>query len=707
MSVPLNLEDKLKQFFGYNKFREHQEQIITQILQEKDVLAILPTGAGKSLCYQLPAMLLPGITIVISPLISLMHDQVVSLVKNGIPAACLNSSLYMRDAHNVIENLSDYKILYVAPERFTDLNFLERLKKTQVSLFAIDEAHCISQWGHSFRLEYRKLALLKEHFPKTPVMALTATATPEVERDIIDQLSMKNPVVIKGSFDRSNLTIRINLKINQETQLLEFLEKQKGKSGIIYTATRKSVDHTWEMLKELGMNVERYHAGMNDQERSLSQNAFIHDKTQLMVATVAFGMGIHKPDIRFIVHLDMPKNIEQYYQEIGRAGRDGLPSECLMLYNAQDKIIYLNFLKDIEDPVIRQNTRLKTNQMFQLCVSNSCRRKEILHYFGEQYFKQTCKTCDNCVDHTEYVDGKEITQKILSCVYRLNHNFGSQMVIDVLRGSKNQKILDRKFDLLSTYGIMTDTSEREIRYYINSLIEMGYLAISAGEYPVLKWTEKSREAISGREEILFRKKIFKEVKESYTAIKYDENIFNELRKLRTQIAQEENVPPYVVFSDRALQEMAFYIPKNSLEFEKINGVGPIKKEKFGDRFLSLLSLYSKKQNFEPVPVRHSVTRKKSSEETIELFLGGHKAEEISQMRHLTMGTVISHLEEGIREGILIDISSIVSDEKRKEIEEVIARVGGDKLTPIKQALPQEITYDEIRLVAAIQKLRKN
>lgn len=385
ISETVPLEEHLKSFFGYNQFREHQKDIVTSILSGKDTLAILPTGAGKSICYQLPAMLMPGIAIVVSPLISLMQDQVVSLTKNGIPAAFLNSSLHFIDVRSILENLTNYKLLYVAPERFADQNFVNALKQVKVSFFAIDEAHCISQWGHSFRPEYRQLSILQDLFPQSSFVALTATATREVEEDIVAQLKMRKPYIIRASFDRPNLALHISPKFNVQSQLLEFLEKHREKSGIIYSATRKTVDETYSTLISLGYKVGKYHAGMNDKERSTVQHAFVHGELPLMVATIAFGMGIHKPDIRFIVHLDMPKTIEQYYQEVGRAGRDGLHADCMMFYSSQDFVVYNYFLEDITDETVRKKTRMKTKQMFDLCSSSNCRRKELLHYFGERY----------------------------------------------------------------------------------------------------------------------------------------------------------------------------------------------------------------------------------------------------------------------------------------------------------------------------------
>jgi len=437
---------------------------------------------------------------------------------------------------------------------------------------------------------------LKAYFPHCPIIALTATATHDVETDIQVQLAMQHPTVIKGSFDRPNLTIRLHPKTQPEKQLQAFLGQQGSVSGIIYAATRKGVENACHQLQQGGYAVGRYHAGLSEQERSASQHAFLHDQVTLMVATVAFGMGVHKPDVRFIVHLDMPRTIEQYYQEIGRAGRDGLPAECLTLYGVQDLVIYKSFLEDLEDPIIRKQMKSKTESMYRLCTSLTCRRKTLLRYFGEHLVQEECGACDNCLEETEQVDGTVIAQKILCCVYRLKQNVGIRMVADVLRGSKNQQVLNRGYDQLSTYGLLSDLSDQEVRYYIESLLHAHLLKLREGEYPVLKWTEHSPSVVNGKQPFFFKKRSFKAKKEERerfkhretTPLDFDRSLFEALRELRLQMARQEGVPPYVVFSDRALQEMALYFPKTQQAFVKINGVGPIKSAKYGKKFLEVI-----------------------------------------------------------------------------------------------------------------------
>lgn len=588
------LEDHLKTYFGYNAFRLHQKEIIEALLNQRDVLGILPTGAGKSICYQLPALLLPGTAIVVSPLISLMQDQVVSLYKNGISAAFLNSSLYSADIRDVLENMSSYKLVYVSPERLLEPIFIELLLSTTLSFFVIDEAHCISQWGHSFRLEYRQLTILKEKFPGIPIIAMTATATTAVEKDIQTQLSMRNPVVIKGSFNRPNLNIRVEYKTNAETELISFLKEQEGRSGILYSATRKGVETYYSQLTNLGFKVGRYHAGLSDKERSIAQENFLCDEFQLMVATTAFGMGVHKPDVRFVVHLDMPRSLEQYYQEIGRAGRDGLPADCLLFYSKKEAMIYHSFSDEIGDPLIQKEMRLKIDRMYRFASSPLCRRKELLRYFGEHTHENHCGSCDNCLNEKGKINGTEIAQKILSCVYRLKEQFGTKMVIDVLRGSQSAPVLNRRFDQLSTYGLLKEMTEADLRFYIESLLSLNLLESSGGDYPVLKWTATTREIIEGKAPVFFNPPPQSHLKSSSKKIPatqtlyYDKVLFEKLRNLRQECARSEKVPPFVIFSDRSLQEMALYFPQTEGEFSRINGVGPIKWLKYGEKFLHLI-----------------------------------------------------------------------------------------------------------------------
>lgn len=713
------LEDHLKRWFGYNTFRLHQKEVVMSALQQQDVVAILPTGAGKSLCYQLPAILLPGTAVVISPLISLMQDQVGALVKSGIPAAYINSSLPSHEIWEIFRNLSAYKLLYIAPERFSDNSFLERLKVVPISFFVVDEAHCISQWGHSFRPDYRQLTLIKREFPEKPIMALTATATAEVQADIIVQLSMKKPLIVKGSFDRPNLMIRIARKDSPIRQIKSFIKKRPNESGIIYAATRKNVDQIYEELKSDGYNIGRYHAGMSDKDRQAALHDFIHDKVLLMAATVAFGMGINKPDVRFILHHDMPCTVEQYYQEIGRAGRDGLPSDCLMLYSGQDYNIYRSFLKDVTDPVLRSLSENKTRAIYTLCMSYHCRRIALLRYFGEKYPADRCQGCDQCVDGKEVVEGTIIAQKILSCVYRLRESYGIKYVIEVLRGSKNQVLLSRGHDQLSTYNLMPEYSEAELRYYIDALLSMGLLQSTGGDYPVLRWTETTRSVTSGHRNVQFVKMIFKESCKKAIDLDYNAVLLDLLKALRLKISREDSIPPFGVFPDRSLIEMATYFPFDDNAFLLINGVGGYKLQMYGKRFLTKIKDFCDSHGIaqtKPIPPVGQPDKQSkpcftnpmglttSMKESLDLFLEKRSLEEMSQIRGLAVPTILEHVAHAVRLGVAgpsVDISHLISNELHESILKVIKEVGGEKLKHFKERLPVDVTYEQIRLVFSI------
>ena len=589
------LTSSLKSLFGYNDFRAHQEEIIISILERQDVLAVLPTGAGKSLCYQLPAVLLPGVTIVVSPLISLMQDQVDSLLAQGIRAAVVNSSMGFSENAAVIRQLDSYQMVYVAPERLFQPEFFSILQQSRVALFVVDEAHCISQWGHAFRPEYRQLSMLKSRFPSIPVAAFTATATPSVAKDIMAQLAVPNAKCVIGSFDRPNLTIHIHERQNSQDQLDTFLQKHQGESGIIYTATRKKVDLLADILKKKGYTVGRYHAGLSDEERATGQTRFIRDDMSIMVATVAFGMGIHKPDVRFVVHMDMPQSVEQYYQEIGRAGRDGLPAECLMLYSTQDLILYNRFLDRYDDPLLRAELYKKLQHMASFCSALTCRRSDLLSYFGETYFSEKCDNCDNCTTEVRQEDGTLIAQKILSCVYRLGQSFGVNYVMDVLRGSKSQDILNRGHDTLSTYNLMPEFSKSTLKFYVYALINQGFLIMTDGQYPVLKLGEDVKSVFKGESKVFFRQRAEKKGREKRARMSLSADnpvLLDALRNLRKSIAQKGNVPPYVIFHDKTLLEMVESMPTTYAAFLELNGVGQSKLEKYGDAFMDVIRTHA-------------------------------------------------------------------------------------------------------------------
>ena len=588
---PLTPLQTLKQTFGYNSFRDSQETVVEAILAGHDTLTILPTGSGKSLCYQLPAVLQDGITIVVSPLIALMQDQVMDLQKLGVKAAFLASTLDATDRAQVFRDLDQLDLLYVSPERLMMPEFLETLSQHQIATVVIDEAHCISQWGHAFRPEYHQLGAIKTTLG-VPVAAFTATATPKVAQDIAAQLKLVDPVITTRSFDRPNLTIRMAERMDAKRQVCDFIDQHPDQSGIVYCNTRKKVDQFSDFLAKKGYSVGAYHAGMTDEARHKTHVDFLRDDIRIVVATVAFGMGIHKPDIRFVCHVTMPQSIEHYYQEIGRAGRDGFESDVLMLYSLQDVIIQKRFADEIADTAARYHSQRKTEQLFALCTDVACRRIGLLGYFGEETSQRTCEKCDNCKDEIELEDGTLIAQKILSCVYRLRQSFGLTYVIDVLNGANQATIKSRGHDQLSTYGLLGELTKSEIRAYMFQLINSGYIRVTDGEYPTVKLTPKSREILYDKHEIQFRKRKTKPAKKAKSIVAMgdiDHDLLAQLKTLRKQLADKRNMAPFMIFHDKALIEMAKAKPKNEAEMLQINGVGPRKLSQYGAEFLKVLA----------------------------------------------------------------------------------------------------------------------
>ncbi|EJY35745.1 ATP-dependent DNA helicase RecQ [Enterococcus faecium 510] len=578
------MNDLLKQYFGYDEFRPGQKEIIQKVIDQENVLGIMPTGSGKSICYQLPALLLDGLTVVVSPLISLMKDQVDAANQLGIPATFINSSLDGYETARRFQEIDrqQYRLLYIAPERFIMPDFIQAMKRWNVRMIAIDEAHCISQWGHDFRPSYLQMANQLDQLPNRPVIvALTATATVQVAADIKRLLKIPENNHIQTGFERENLRFQVIKDQKKEQYLIEYLNINKNQSGIIYAATRKEVDRLYHLLKKFDFSVGRYHGGLNENERTEMQEAFLYDRLQLIVATNAFGMGINKSNVRFVIHYQIPGSLEAYYQEAGRAGRDGLSSEAILLFSPQDIQVQKFFIQQSQrEEGQKQKEYEKLKAMTEYVYIESCLQQYILNYFGET--SSPCNRCGNCLDDREIVEVTTEAQMVLSCLKRMGENYGKQMLMKVLAGSKEQKLQALGFGHLSTYGLMKNQSQKETMQLIEYLISNGYLLTINGEYPVLKVTERGIQVLKGQESV-YRKepKKVQQLSDEET-----DTLFEVLRELRTDLASEAGVPPYVVFSDSTLKEMSRIRPSSRLEMLQIKGVGQSKLDKYGEAFLS-------------------------------------------------------------------------------------------------------------------------
>jgi ATP-dependent DNA helicase RecQ len=714
----------LKHQFGYDSFRMNQEQAIETVLQKKDCIVLMPTGGGKSLCYQIPALMLEGLTVVVSPLIALMKDQVDALRNNGVEAAFLNSTQTALEQTEVFRAVRTgrLKLLYVAPERLFQAGdqFIEFLKGANVALFAVDEAHCISSWGHDFRPEYMQLRKLKFHFPNVPLIALTATADKLVRKDIIERLGLKDAALFVSSFNRPNIFYKVEPKRNSYARLLEYLGERREESGIIYCLSRNSVESLAEDLRKEGFHALPYHAGLTKEDRDKHQELFLKDEAKIVVATIAFGMGIDKSNVRFVVHLDLPKNIESYYQETGRAGRDGLPSEALLFFSWGD-INKLKGFAEVEGNERQTEIMLKKlNVMGQFGDLKTCRRKFLLEYFSEE-FQEDCGHCDNCHTEFEYFDGTIIAQKALSAVYRTGQRFGLSYLIDFLRGSQAKTIRDEHKNL-KTYGVGADISKNNWFDYFKDLINQGYLAQTEGQYPVIVLTEKSKAVLFEGERVQLLKVAVREDKEKRAssaasaameaAPEYFRDLFGDLKQIRLNFARSENVPPYIIFSDAALVEMAAYLPQNEYEMRKISGVGDLKWQKYGADFLREIKKYCERNNLEsrielksPKRERKTRTRRDSTggdtfSVTLDMFRSGMAIEEIAEARGLARSTIEMHLVRFIQTGE-ISLEDLVLERKIEPIKNAILRLNaGFAVAPVKEFLGENYSYAEIRAVMA-------
>ena len=581
------LQELLKDTFGYDDFRPGQETIIRHVLRQENVLGIMPTGGGKSICYQLPALLLDNLTLVISPLISLMKDQVDALNLMGIPATYINSTISYQEMNQRIQLAvnKEVKLLYVAPERLESYDFQQMLTHVLIDLLAVDEAHCISQWGHDFRPSYLRLAEIIDQFQQQPtVIALTATATPQVAEDIVKQLRIPSENEIKTGFARENLSFQVVKDQNRDVFLLEYLKMNTGQSGIIYASTRKEVERIYHLLESKKIAAGMYHGGMSEQLRSENQEAFLYDQVQVMVATNAFGMGINKSNVRFVIHAQVPGNIESYYQEAGRAGRDGLPSDAVLMFAPQDLQIQQYFIEQSEMTIdYKQKEYLKLREMSQYANAQMCLQKYILRYFGEE--GTDCGRCSNCLDNRELVDITVDAQKVLSCVKRMGERFGKGLVGKVLTGSKDQKIDQWHFDRLPTYGLMKGRTQKEVTQLIDYLTAERYLIPSDGQFPLLSVSTEGVQVLLGE------RKVFRKEDQKVRKVAVDDALFERLRELRMDMAQEAGVPPYVVFSDSTLKEMCEKLPQTTIQLLQIKGVGQNKLDKYGTAFLEVIKEY--------------------------------------------------------------------------------------------------------------------
>ena len=708
----------LKHHFGFDSFRMNQEAAIEALLSKKDCVVLMPTGGGKSLCYQIPALMFDGLTVVISPLIALMKDQVDALKANGVEAAFLNSTQTAEEQVEVFRDVGSgkLKLLYVAPERLLQSGdqFLDFLRGINISLFAIDEAHCISSWGHDFRPEYLRLATLKREFPDVPLIALTATADKLVRKDIIERLNVQNAELFISSFNRPNIYYAVEPKRNSYGQLLKYLDKRKDESGIIYCLSRNSVDSLAADLRDEGFSALSYHAGLNKTTRDKHQESFLKDETKIIVATIAFGMGIDKSNVRFVVHMDLPKNVESYYQETGRAGRDGLRSDALLFFSWAD-VIKLKGFAEVEGNAAQSEIMLrKLDTMGKFGDLRTCRRRFLLNYFSE-VMAVDCGNCDNCTTVFERFDGTVIAQKALSAVYRTGQRFGMSYLIDFLRGSQARTIRDEHKNI-KTYGVGADISKDNWFDYFKDLIAQGFLAQTEGQYPVIVLTEKSTDVLAGTTPIQLIKVKVKEEKKTRLVADishpYIRALFDNLRQVRSTFAKSENVPPYVVFSDATLVEMATYLPQNDWELRKISGVGDLKFDKYGADFLkeikdyclkngevSRIDLKSQKRERKQ-RTKRDATGKDTYRTSLDMFRDGKPIPEIARTRGLAVSTIENHLARFIATGE-VSLEQFVSLDKVEPIRAAILKFAdSNALSPIKEFLGEDYTYGEIRAVMA-------
>ncbi|MCB8965504.1 MAG: DNA helicase RecQ [Ardenticatenaceae bacterium] len=710
--VTLNLptaQKLLKQVFGYDDFRPLQADIIQSILDKQDALAIMPTGSGKSLCFQLPALMFPGLTVVVSPLISLMEDQVMQLRELGVTAVYLNSTLSPQAQYQITTQIraGQVKLLYAAPETLMRPDTLRLLEQTPVDCLTIDEAHCISEWGHDFRPEYRQLTELRRRLPQAVCLALTATATERVRQDILANLSIPDAQEFIASFDRENLYLAVAAKSDGLAQTLAFLDEHRDEAGIIYCATRRQVDVLTEQLTMRGWSALPYHAGLDDATRRHNQQQFIRDDAPIMVATIAFGMGINKSNVRFIVHYDLPKNLESYYQQIGRAGRDGLRADCLLLYSYAD-VQTIHYFIQQQDAAQQRGARLRLDGMLGFVETAVCRRRPLLAYFGETYNQDNCDLCDNCTTQVQaLVDVTIPAQKFLSCVKRTGERFGTSHVIDVLRGSQAQKVLKFGHDQLSTYNIGGEFSKKEWQHLARQFIQQELL-VQDMEHGSLHLTPKAYAVFKG-EQVMGT--LPEQPRPLATPVQpHDAALFALLRARRKELADAVNLPPYAIFSDKTLVEMATYFPQSTAAFANLYGVGAAKLDKYADLFLPVMRTYCTEHGLAErakpgtaLSQQRPVSSGGRMVEVAELFNNGRSIPDIADLYNVKQSTIINHLWNAIQAGHTIQADSLrdlsqLSPSEQQHVLDAFAELGTDRLRPVYDALGEQVSYDELHLL---------
>ncbi|TFD99589.1 DNA helicase RecQ [Jeotgalibacillus salarius] len=701
----------LHTYFGYDSFRPGQDRMIESILDRKNALGIMPTGGGKSLCYQIPGLVSDGTALVISPLISLMRDQVDALNENGISATYINSTLTAAETRERLQGLREgrYKFIYAAPERFDSSSFFNAISDIDLSLIAFDEAHCISQWGHDFRPSYRTIVDTIRLLPNLPVLtALTATATDKVIQDITALLSIDPQHIVNTGFARDNLSFHVVKGADKHSFLTSFLKEKQDETGIIYTATRKEADQLTTWLNQQNASAVCYHAGLSEQDRNEAQRQFIYDEAKLIVATNAFGMGIDKSNVRFVIHYQLPMNMESYYQEAGRAGRDGEPADCYLLYSPQDSMLQ-KFL--IEQSIANERKRNeeyeKLQQMINYCHSHSCLPRFILEYFEDHQMTSDCGHCSSCLDSREKTDRTREVQMILSTVKRMGERFGTGMTAKVLKGSRTKKLLETGLERVTTYGLMNQKTEKQITELIQLLIAEGYLALDGGQYPILRLTQDAVPVLKNEREVWLKSGF--QLHQQQTD--YDESLFEQLRQVRSQLAKEHAVPPYVIFSDATLREMAQHYPESEEEMRLIKGVGERKLDAYGTPFSEVIIDYVKEhgKNKNMVPLPEKTTMQKQPEVTgdpdlpshlfsYELYQDGQSIGEIAKLRALTSQTIEKHLQKAFEEGYPLDFQNWFDEETEKMILTKRAEMEMPGLKSLKESLPEEVSYVQIKMV---------